>query len=104
MNQPQQKPVQVWLLQSLETSLTAASQMLFSLSTHGPEYIWSLESQDIFSFPEGPFEVDAKALGRLSYAVESMWISHTFAFTFLVLCYIRGAIDGKHSSFQVEIH
>lgn len=35
------------------------------------------------------------AVRRLYYAVDPIWISHTFAVIFLVLCYIRGVVDGK---------
>ncbi|RDW62413.1 hypothetical protein BP6252_11846 [Coleophoma cylindrospora] len=93
LNRSEPQPLQISLLQSLETSLTAASQMLLSLSSHGAKYVWQLESQDTSSFPEGRFSVDAAALKRLKYAVDSTWISHTFAVTFLVLCYVRGTID-----------
>lgn len=62
------------------------------------DYVWNLESQNTTSFPEGPFSVDVAALNRLSYAVDSTWISHTFAVTFLVLCYIRGTVDGQMTS------
>ena len=85
------------MLQSLEISLTAASQMLISLSSSGADYVWSLESQNIATFPEGPFSADNAALQRLYYAVDSTWISHTFAVTFLVLCYVKGVVSGKPS-------
>ncbi|KAF4633767.1 hypothetical protein G7Y89_g4355 [Cudoniella acicularis] len=90
-SQPQ--PLQIWLLQALETCLTAASQMLFSLSNYGAEHVWRLESQNTSTFPSGPFPADPDALRRLYYAVDSTWISHTFAVAFLVLCYVRGMID-----------
>jgi hypothetical protein len=94
MSQSRPQPLQVWLLQALEISLTAASQMLLSLSSYGHDYVWGVESQSISTFPDGPFYVDAAALKRLYYAVDSTWISHTFAVTFLILCYVRGTIDG----------
>ncbi|KZF19673.1 hypothetical protein L228DRAFT_285614 [Xylona heveae TC161] len=93
MDRTAPQPLQVWLLQSLGTCLTAASQMLLSLSSYGAEYIWKLDSQNMSTFPDGPFEIDSAAVKRLYYAVDSTWISHTFAVTFLVLCYVRGAID-----------
>ncbi|PWY84780.1 hypothetical protein BO70DRAFT_312962, partial [Aspergillus heteromorphus CBS 117.55] len=77
------------LLPSLEISLTAAAQMLLSLSDSGAHSVWRLDSQDRLSFPEDAFHVDAEAVQRLQYAVDSTWISHTFAVTFLVLCYTR---------------
>jgi hypothetical protein len=93
------RPIQLWRLQSLETSLTAASQMLMALSTSAPDKIWDLDSQDTDSFPSGPFTEDLAACRRLSYAVDSTWISHTFAAAFLVLCYVRKVADGKIHSF-----
>ncbi|PVH83619.1 hypothetical protein DL98DRAFT_652429 [Cadophora sp. DSE1049] len=92
-NRTQTPPMQLWLLQSLETCLTAASQTLFSLSELGNEYVWKLDSQNTQSFPEGPFLVDRMAVRRLCYAVDSTWISHTFSVMFIVLCYVRGTID-----------
>ncbi|KAH8698691.1 hypothetical protein BGW36DRAFT_149806 [Talaromyces proteolyticus] len=91
--QSSQQPLQVSLLHSFEISLTSAAQILISLSIDGAESVWRIESQNRATFPEGPFQVDRAAVGRLHYAVDSAWISHTFAVTFLVLCYIRGAVD-----------
>jgi hypothetical protein len=96
MSQPSHQPLQISLLQSFEISLTAAAQILLSLSANGSKYVWILDSQNRASFPNGAFQVDIDAVRRLHYAVDSTWISHTFAVTFLVLCYIRGAIDGKY--------
>jgi len=87
------RSTQLWRLQSLETSLTAASQMLMALSTSTPQAIWDLDSQNTDSFPSGSFTEDLVACKRLSYAVDSTWISHTFAAAFLVLCYVRKVID-----------
>jgi hypothetical protein len=93
------RPTQLWRLQCLETSLTAASQMLMALSTSAPDSIWDLDSQNTDSFPSGSFTEDLAACRRLSYAVDSTWISHTFAAAFLVLCYVRKVVDGStHSS------
>ncbi|PWY83882.1 hypothetical protein BO94DRAFT_625431 [Aspergillus sclerotioniger CBS 115572] len=78
----------------LATSLTAAGQILLSLSSNAADYIWRLDLPDCASLPEGELEVDPAAVQRLRYAVDSTWISHTFAVTFLVLCYIRSVIDG----------
>ena len=91
-------PTQLWRLQSLETSLTAASQMLIALSTSAAEKVWDLDSQNTASFPSGAFTADLAACKRLSYAVDSTWISHTFASAFLVLCYVRKVVDGKITS------
>jgi len=46
-------------------------------------------------YKRGHFYADASAIKRLYYAVDSTWISQTFAVTFLVLCYVRGTIDGN---------
>jgi hypothetical protein len=88
------RPTPLWRLQSLETSLTAASQMLMALSNSAPEKIWDLDSQNADSFPPGYYTENLAACKRLSYAVDSTWISHTFAAAFLVLCYVRKVIDG----------
>lgn len=68
--------------------------MLLSLSSDGESRVWKLETRNLSSFPDGPFQIDVAAIRRLYYAVDSIWISHTFAVIFLVLCYIRGAVDG----------
>ncbi|KAJ5634707.1 hypothetical protein N7528_002549 [Penicillium herquei] len=81
------------LLQMLKTSLTSAAQMILSLSIHGARYVWSLDSQDMSTFPDGPYHSDSDSISRLHYTVDSTWISHTFAVTFLVLCYLRGIVD-----------
>nr|XP_031861608.1 uncharacterized protein CI109_002838 [Kwoniella shandongensis]KAA5528680.1 hypothetical protein CI109_002838 [Kwoniella shandongensis] len=102
IHSPQQRN-HLSLLQSLEISLTAASQILFALSKKASTYIWTLNSQDRSSFPrtvqceretitEEGCGVDEDAVERLSYAVDYTWISLTFSVTFLVLCYVRGMI------------
>ncbi|PYI03542.1 hypothetical protein BO78DRAFT_193882 [Aspergillus sclerotiicarbonarius CBS 121057] len=83
------------LVPLLATSLTAAAQILLSLSSNAADYIWQLDSRDRDSFPQGELEVDPAAVQRLRYAVDSTWISHTFALTFLVLSYTRGLIDDE---------
>ncbi|TYJ56099.1 hypothetical protein B9479_003209 [Cryptococcus floricola] len=80
-------------LQPLEISLTAASQILLALSHTTPAYIWSLASQDVNTFPVGPFEMNVEAVERLSYAVDYTWISLAFSVVFLVLCRVRGVIN-----------
>ncbi|KAL1901811.1 hypothetical protein Sste5346_001514 [Sporothrix stenoceras] len=89
----QTAPLQVWVLGALETSLTAAAQILFSLSTGAAESVWSLSSQDPSTFPLGVFVVDPLARRSLDHAVDSIWVSHAFALIFLVLCYVRGQVD-----------
>ncbi|RAK98738.1 Zn(II)2Cys6 transcription factor [Aspergillus ibericus CBS 121593] len=83
------------LVPLLATSVTAAVQILLSLSNGAEEYIWQLDSRDPASFRPGELEVDRAAVQRLRYAVDSTWISHTFAVIFLVLCYTRGLIDDE---------
>lgn len=78
---------------ALETSLTAAAQILFSLSKSAADHVWSLSSQDPSTFPLGVFTVDPAARRSLDHAVDSIWVSHAFALIFLVLCYVRGQID-----------
>ncbi|KAF2113898.1 hypothetical protein BDV96DRAFT_647399 [Lophiotrema nucula] len=84
---------QLSILGFLETSLTAASQILLSLTTHASHFIWDLKSQSYDSYPSGDFAVDPVARKSLHHAVDATWISFTFALTFLVLCYIRARID-----------
>lgn len=86
---------QLLQLQFLETSLTAACQIIFSHASNAEEYVWNMESQQSSSFPDGSFHVDPEALERMQYAVDSAWISYTFAVTFLVLCFVRRTIDGR---------
>jgi hypothetical protein len=86
---------QVWTLGFLETSLTAASQILASLSTNADQFVWGLNSQHADSYPSGEFIVEPAAQVSLRHAVDATWISHTFALTFIVLCYLRNAIDGE---------
>ena len=89
------RPSHLLSLQCLETSLTAASQIVFSYSLDAGSYVWYIESQLPSSFPEGPFQLDPEALQRMQYAVDSFWISFTFAITFLVLCFVRRIVDGR---------
>jgi hypothetical protein len=83
------------VLEALETSLTAATQIIFCVSTLGAEKVWTIDSQDASTIPADPFVVDQTTLKRLSYAVDSTWVSYTFAVTFLALCYAKGVVDGK---------
>lgn len=90
----------IWALGFLEISLTAAAQILFSVSSSASSHIWDTSSQDASTFPQGPFAVDPEARKSLHHAVDSTWISYTFAIIFLVLCYVRKAIDGMHHSIR----
>ncbi|CAK7214645.1 hypothetical protein SEUCBS140593_002251 [Sporothrix eucalyptigena] len=87
------QPVPVWALGALEIGLTAAAQILFSLTTGACNSVWHIQSQDPSTFPSGPFTVDAASRHSLYHAVDSLWISHAFALIFLELCYVRGRID-----------
>ncbi|KAF3011683.1 hypothetical protein E8E14_007521 [Neopestalotiopsis sp. 37M] len=83
----------VWTLGFLETSTTAASQILLSLATGAPNFIWHVSSQNLNTYPSDEFSMDPAARASLHHAVDATWISFTFALTFLVLCYIRRTID-----------
>ncbi|RSH79485.1 uncharacterized protein EHS24_001537 [Apiotrichum porosum] len=96
-SQASHQPLQLHLLQSLDICLTAAAQTILALADTGGTAVWCLQSQDATTFPPGPFEVDTEALDKIYYAVDSTWISHTFAVTFLALCYVRGVVDGARA-------
>ena len=55
-----------------------------------------LDLRDPTTFPEGGFQIGWDARESLHHAVDSTWISHTFAVTFLVLCYARHIVDGTY--------
>jgi hypothetical protein len=85
-------PIQVTQLQSLDISLKAATQILLSLSEKGWQ-LWTDERQT--EWPSGPFMTDRCATAQLAYAVDSTWISLTFAIAFIIICYVRGIVDGR---------
>lgn len=91
-------------LQCLEKSLTAACQIVFSYALDAGTSVWDIESQLPSSFPEGPFKLDREALHRMQYAVDSSWISYTFAITFLVLCFVRQIVDGMLEPYHLIVH
>jgi hypothetical protein len=93
-SEQQARPSHLSSLQCLEKSLTAACQIVFSYSLDAGSFVWDVESQLPSSFPGGPFKLDHEALHRMQYAVDSSWISYTFAVTFLVLCFVRQFVDG----------
>ena len=67
-----------------------------SVTDRGSHLVWDLESQDPSSFGQiDRLAVDPAVISRLVFSVDYVWISHTFAATFLVICYLRGAIDGE---------
>ncbi|CZR61477.1 uncharacterized protein PAC_11373 [Phialocephala subalpina] len=90
-----QQPMQLSLLQALDNSLTAAAQTIFALAKETNWQLWHSQCQSLTSFPSGPFTIDEEAIGRFRFAVDSAWITHSFAAVFLVLCYTRGAIDDE---------
>lgn len=90
-----QQPMQLSLLQALDNSLTAAAQTILALANETNWQSWTSQSQILSSFPSGPFTIDEAAIGRFRFAVDSAWITHSFAAVFLVLCYTRGAIDDE---------
>lgn len=79
----------------MTVSLTAASRILLSVSEISFSSVESVDSLDPSTFPDGVFLIEHEARRTLHYAVDSTWISYTFAITFLVLCYLRRIIDGK---------
>lgn len=68
-----------------------------SLSSDSADYVCSLESENPANFPEGSFSAVVPVLKSRYYAVDSTWISHTFAVKFLVLRYVKEIADGKSS-------
>ena len=84
------------LRQCLDYALTAASQTLLSYSTTGPTNTSAFSTQlpETFS-PLDALRPDPTALETLIYTVDSAWISLSFAVTFLVLAYAKGAIEGE---------
>jgi hypothetical protein len=96
-SEQQARPSHLLSLQCLEKSLTAACQIVFSSSSDAGTFVYDVESQLPSSFPGGPFVLDREALHRMQYAVDSSWISYTFAITFLVLCFVREIVDGTWS-------
>lgn len=79
-------------IEALDVSLTAACQTILALSEQATWKTWSTHSS-ISSIPAGPFAIDRSAVERISFSVDSSWVSHSFAVVFLVLCFARGAID-----------
>ncbi|RAO72892.1 uncharacterized protein BHQ10_008904 [Talaromyces amestolkiae] len=79
-------------IEALDVSLTAACQTILALSAQATWETWSTHSS-ISSIPTGPFAIDRTAVERISFSVDSSWVSHSFAAVFLVLCFARGAID-----------
>ncbi|TVY41295.1 hypothetical protein LOCC1_G004267, partial [Lachnellula occidentalis] len=88
-----QEPMQLSLLQALDSSLLAAAQTIFALANETNTQSWTRQSDSLASFPLCPFTIDETALDRFRFSVDSSWITHSFAAVFLVLCYARGAID-----------
>ncbi|KAL5372389.1 hypothetical protein DPSP01_013555 [Paraphaeosphaeria sporulosa] len=91
--QPELLSLPSWATQPMTVSLTAASQIFLSVSKCSFESVSTLESWRPSTFPEGSLLLDPEARRSLHHAVDSTWISYTFAITFLVLCYLRGLVD-----------
>ncbi|KAK3110968.1 hypothetical protein LTR53_014222 [Teratosphaeriaceae sp. CCFEE 6253] len=83
-------PLDLSTLQCLEICVDAALQILLSLSGAGSDLSNATKAP---YKPSEPLVLDKSTVQRLAYAVDSAWISHTFAIAFLVLAYIRGAVD-----------
>ncbi|EEA19474.1 conserved hypothetical protein [Talaromyces marneffei ATCC 18224] len=79
-------------IEALDVSLTAACQTILALSEQVTWETWSTHSS-ISSIPPGPLAANRTAVERISFSVDSSWVSHSFAAIFLVLCFARGAID-----------
>ena len=84
------------LSQCMDYALTAASQTLLAYSTVGRTSVSGFASQNNRNYgPLDRFQPDPTALETLIYTVDSAWISLSFAVTFLVLAYAKGAIQGE---------
>lgn len=94
--------IQLPLLQALDISILSASQTICSLSAEATLAGWQKQSQQIATFPSLPFQIAQPALDRFRFAVDSSWITHSFAAVFLVLCYVRGAIDDELHILQLS--
>lgn len=79
-------------IEALDVSLTAACQTILALSEQATWETWSTHSS-ISSIPPGPLAINRTAVERISFSVDSAWVSHSFAAVFLVLCFARSAID-----------
>lgn len=82
------------LLEPLDVSLTAAAHIILEITSCGEKYVHQVKSQDPSSLPSGVLCADEDACEHFQFAVDSTWISHTFAVFFLLLCFVRGVIDG----------
>ena len=92
-HQGQQLRASLPLLQSLTVALNAALDTWLALTRTGSRTMWpdnQLDAKQRFDQEVWP---DEAAVDRLKYSVDSTWISLTFAFAFLVLCYVRGVVD-----------
>ncbi|PQE31226.1 C6 transcription factor protein [Rutstroemia sp. NJR-2017a WRK4] len=77
---------------ALEISVTAASETIYALSEQSSWSTWPPTS--LSSLTRTAFTISEDVLFRFRFAVDSAWITHSFAAVFLVLCYARKAIDG----------
>ena len=87
--------LQLHLLQSLDISVKTSAHILLALSDCGQALFAKYRTSGATEIPPGPFHIDRHATDQLKYAVDLTWISLTFATVFLILCYVRGVIDGE---------
>ncbi|PQE14239.1 C6 finger domain protein [Rutstroemia sp. NJR-2017a BVV2] len=80
-------------VQALEISVAAASETIYAISEQSSWSTWPPTS--ISSLTRTAFTISEDALFRFRFAVDSAWITHSFAAVFLVLCYARKAIDDE---------
>lgn len=52
-----------------------------------------MQANSLDNFTDIDFTPNHSAIIRLSYSVDSSWITHSYAAVFLAFCYTRGAVD-----------
>ena len=87
--------LQLHMLQSLDISVKSSAHILLAFSECGQVLFTKYRTSGATEIPPGPFPIDKRATEHLKYAVDLTWISLTFATVFLILCYVRGVIDGE---------
>ncbi|PWN18411.1 hypothetical protein BCV69DRAFT_72240 [Microstroma glucosiphilum] len=87
--------LQYSFVEPLDQSLTAAARILVAYTVSAEQYLPGLKHHIPTSFPEEEkdWKIDDEAVRKLCFAVDSYWVTMTFAVVFLALCYIRGRID-----------
>ena len=79
---------------SLIRCLESSVQIILSLSSSIGSDVMDV-NYDSFRALSGPFTLDAATIDRLVYSVDSTWISLSFAVIFLVICHVKGLVDGE---------